>query len=118
MPAAYKLADVVIAPSRNPEAFGRTVAEAQAMGRLVIAADHGGARETVASGKTGWLFPPNNAGALAAALAHALALDEPGRMAIARNAAESVRSRFSSAVMCERTLAVYREVLGVGSATG
>ena len=118
MPAAYKLADVVIAPSRKPEAFGRTVAKAQAMGRLVIAADHGGARETVASGKTGWLVPPNNAGALAQAIANALALDEPKRLAMARDAIESVRARFSNAVMCERTLAVYREVLGVGPAAG
>jgi glycosyltransferase involved in cell wall biosynthesis len=118
MPAAYKLADAVIAPSRNPEAFGRTVTEAQAMGRLVIAADHGGARETIASGKTGWLFPPNNAGALAQAIAHALALDEPARLTIAADAVESVRARFSNAVMCERTLAVYREVLGVGAKAG
>lgn len=116
MPAAYKLAGVVIAPSRKPEAFGRTVAEAQAMGRLVIAADHGGARETVASGKTGWLVPPNDAAALAEAIANALALPEQKRLAIAHDAIESVRARFSNAVMCERTLAVYREVLGVGPA--
>jgi glycosyltransferase involved in cell wall biosynthesis len=118
MPAAYKLADVVIAPSRNPEAFGRTVTEAQAMGRPVIAADHGGARETIASGKTGWLVPPNNAGALAHAIAHALSLDERARMTIAADAIESVRARFSNAVMCERTLAVYREVLGVTATAG
>jgi glycosyltransferase involved in cell wall biosynthesis len=114
MPAAYKLAGVVIAPSRKPEAFGRTVAEAQAMGRLVIAADHGGARETVASGKTGWLVPPNDAAALAEAIAHALALSDQERQTMAHDAIESVRARFSNAVMCERTLAVYREVLGVG----
>ncbi|MGZ5918401.1 MAG: glycosyltransferase family 4 protein, partial [Hyphomicrobium sp.] len=112
MPAAYKLADVVIAPSRKPEAFGRTVAEGQAMGRLVVAADHGGARETIASGKTGWLFTPNNAGALAHAIAHALELEEPARLRMASEAMESVRARFSNAVMCERTLAVYREVIG------
>jgi glycosyltransferase involved in cell wall biosynthesis len=112
MPAAYKLADVVIAPSRKPEAFGRTVAEAQAMGRLVIAADHGGARETVAGGKTGWLVPPNNAAALAESISHALGLAEAERLAVAQAAIESVRTRFSNAVMCERTLAVYREVLG------
>ena len=47
MPAAYMLADVVVSPSLRPEAFGRVPAEAQAMGRRAIAADHGGARETV-----------------------------------------------------------------------
>ncbi|MGE5539295.1 MAG: glycosyltransferase family 4 protein [Gemmatimonas sp.] len=117
MPAAYKLADVVMVPSRRPEAFGRTVSEAQAMGRLVIAADHGGARETVANGKTGWLFPPNDAAALAETLVRALALDEQARLAVGNDAVESVRARFSNAVMCERTLAVYREVLGAVAAT-
>ena len=60
MPAAYMLADVVVSASTQPEAFGRTAAEAQAMGRPVIATDHGGARETVLPGKTGWLTPPGD----------------------------------------------------------
>jgi glycosyltransferase involved in cell wall biosynthesis len=47
MPAAMMLADIVVNASTDPEAFGRTIIEAQAMGRIVIAADHGGARETI-----------------------------------------------------------------------
>ena len=47
MPAAYKLTDLVVSASTDPEAFGRIICEAQAMGRPVIASDHGGARETV-----------------------------------------------------------------------
>ena len=53
--AAYALADVVVSASTDPEGFGRTIVEAQAMGRPVIATDHGGARETVVPGSTGWL---------------------------------------------------------------
>lgn len=66
--AAYLAADVVICPSTDPEAFGRTAAEAQAMGRPVIAADHGGAVEVVEQGVTGWRKPPGDAKALAGAI--------------------------------------------------
>lgn len=65
MPAAYMLADVVVSASTRPEAFGRIAAEAQAMGRPVIATGHGGARETVQDGVTGWLVPPGDTDALA-----------------------------------------------------
>ena len=50
MPAALMLADVVACPSLKPEPFGRTVIEAQAMGKPVIAANHGGAAETIIDG--------------------------------------------------------------------
>ena len=50
MPAAYVLADVVVSASTDPEGFGRIIVEAQAMGRPVIATDHGGARETIIPG--------------------------------------------------------------------
>ena len=53
MPAAYMLTDVVVSASTDPEAFGRVITEAQALGRPVIATDHGGARETVIQGETG-----------------------------------------------------------------
>ena len=52
MAAAYMLADVVVSASTDPEAFGRVAAEAHAMGRPVIASDHGGSRETVIAGET------------------------------------------------------------------
>ena len=57
MPAALMLADLVVNPSLEPEPFGRTVIEAQAMGRPVIVADHGGTAETVDHGVTGWRVP-------------------------------------------------------------
>lgn len=66
--AAYLASDVVICPSTDPEAFGRTAAEAQAMGRPVIAADHGGAVEVVLDGVTGWRTLPGNARELATAI--------------------------------------------------
>lgn len=111
MPAAYMLADVVVSASTDPEAFGRVVVEAQALGRPIVAPDHGGACETIVPGETGWLFPAGNKDALAAALRQALDLDEAERQAFAERAVESVRADFSKDAMCLKTLNVYREVL-------
>jgi glycosyltransferase involved in cell wall biosynthesis len=111
MPAAYMLTDLVISASTDPEAFGRVVAEAQAMGRPVIATDHGGARETVKVGETGWLTKPGDADSLAAALAEGLGMDKNTRNKMAANAIQHVRKNFSKAQMCEKTLDVYNEIL-------
>jgi glycosyltransferase involved in cell wall biosynthesis len=113
MPAAYMLTDVVISASTDPEAFGRVIAEAQALGRPVIATDHGGAKETVIPGVTGWLVPPGDADALAAAIEKVLSLDSAQRSTLAGKAIANVRDNFSKATMCAKTLDVYDEVLGV-----
>lgn len=110
MPAAYMLSDVVVSASTDPEAFGRVMVEAQAMGRPVIATDHGGARETVRAGETGWLVPPGDAEALASALGTALALDGGARERLAALAMAHVRAHFSKEAMCAKTLAVYDEL--------
>lgn len=112
MPAAYMLADVVVAPSTQPEAFGRTVTEAQAMGRPVVAADHGGARETVIVGVTGWLATPGDADDWAAAIDHAVSLSPAAREALSRDAIDNVRAHFTNDVMCAQTIDVYRELVG------
>ncbi|HTY67452.1 MAG TPA: glycosyltransferase family 4 protein [Alphaproteobacteria bacterium] len=111
MPAAYMLADVVVSASTDPEAFGRVVAEAQAMGRPVIAPSHGAAPEIVRSGETGWLVPPNDPRALASALDQALKLDAEQRDVLAHTATEHVRRHFTRDSMCAATIEVYREVL-------
>lgn len=111
MSAAYMLADLVISASTDPEAFGRVVAEAQAMGRPVIATDHGGARETVLAGESGWLVAPGDAEALAAALTEALALPTAVRTAMGARGQEHIRANFSKDRMCADTLQVYNELL-------
>lgn len=111
MPAAYMLADVIVSASTDPEAFGRVVVEAQALGRPVVAPNHGGACETIIDRDTGWLFEPGDKDALSQALKEALELDEEGRQAYSVRAIESVAENFSKDAMCEKTLAVYREVL-------
>ena len=112
MPAAYALADVVAVPSLYPEGFGRTVVEAQAMGKPVVAADNGAPRDLVIPDRTGWLVPPGNAPALAAALDHILALDARSRDRIAATSIATAHGRFSRTRMVADTLAVYGELLG------
>ena len=112
MPAALLLADVVVSPSTAPEAFGRAVIEAQAMGRLVVATDHGGAAETVVEGQTGWRVPPGNAGALAAALDQALGLSQEWRDWMGAESRAAVMAQYSLAAMQAATLAVYTELIG------
>ena len=111
MPAAYMLADVVVSASTDPEAFGRVVAEAQAMGRPVLATDHGAAQETVSPGETGWLTPPGDSQRLAEALAWALELEPMARNRLAAEARAHIVRHYSSVAMCKATLDVYREVL-------
>lgn len=111
MPAAYMLADVVVSASSDPEGFGRVIVEAQAMGRPVVATDHGGARETVLPGITGWLVPPGEPAALAAAIGEALALGAGERRLLARRASAHVAAQFTREAMCARTIAVYEELL-------
>jgi glycosyltransferase involved in cell wall biosynthesis len=111
MPAAYMLADVVVSASTDPEAFGRVAAEAQAMGRPVAASDHGATRETVLAGRTGWLYPPGKADALAQAIGEALALTTGERERLAEVAIAHTRANFSKEKMCAEVLAVYEELL-------
>jgi glycosyltransferase involved in cell wall biosynthesis len=111
MPAAYMLADVVVSASNRPEGFGRVAIEAQAMGRPVIATGHGGARETIIDGETGWLVPPSDPEAMAGALVEALSLTGGQRQDLAVRARGHVAAHFSTAAMCAAEIAVYEELL-------
>jgi glycosyltransferase involved in cell wall biosynthesis len=111
MPAAYMLADVVVSASTDPEAFGRVVAEAQAMGRPVVAPAHGAAPEILIEGETGWTFASGRVDALAEALRSALALDAAGRKLLSETAIDHVRVSFTKERMCQATLDVYEELL-------
>jgi glycosyltransferase involved in cell wall biosynthesis len=111
MPAAYMLTDAVVSASRHPEGFGRIIVEAQAMGRPVVATDHGGARETIVPGATGWLAPPRDPAAIAAAIGEALALAAHERRQLAERSIAHVAARYTSEAMCARTIRVYEELL-------
>lgn len=112
MAAGYMLADVVVSASIEPEGFGRVSVEAQAMGKPVVGSNHGGVAETVRPGETGWLVPAGDPAALAGALRAALTLDNGQREQWAARAIAHVRGNYTKDLMCDRTLAVYEELLG------
>ena len=110
MAAAYALCDLAIAPSLDPEAFGRTAVEPQAMGRPVIAADHGATRETVIPGETGWLAQAGDVPAWTEALAKAIKAGPKKRAAMGKAAMQRTRRLYSVQAMCEATLKVYADI--------
>ncbi|MEO1494507.1 MAG: glycosyltransferase family 4 protein [Pseudomonadota bacterium] len=112
MAAAYKLASVVVSASIEPEAFGRVVVEAQAMSRPVIATAHGGARETVSHGESGWLYPPGDAEILAATIHQALEMDPSARAHMGLAGRARIHTSYTVAAMQRATLGVYEEVVG------
>jgi glycosyltransferase involved in cell wall biosynthesis len=118
MPAAYLAAAVIVAPSTEPEAFGRVAIEAQAMGAPVVVSDIGAAAEIVLAPPptspreaTGQRVPPGDAEALARAISEALALKASARDAMSLRARAHVRLRFSVEEMCRATLDVYERLL-------
>jgi len=111
MPAGYMLSDVVVSASERPEAFGRVTAEAQAMGRPVVAPAHGAAAEIIRAGQTGWLFTPGDPISLARALRRAISLGQAERQRIATDSISFVDKHFNKHDMCDRTINVYRKVL-------
>ena len=114
MPAAYTLADIVMAPSKRPEAFGRVAAEASAMGKPVIVADHGGQREIIVEGQTGTRAAPGSATALAAAIRTLIHLPPEARAAMGKAGRQHVLTRFSKKQLQTATLNVYARLLGLG----
>ena len=75
MPAAYKLADVIVSASIEPEAFGRISVEAQSMRIPIVATDLGGSKETIVNEKTGFLVKSKDPKILAEKLKNILNLD-------------------------------------------
>ncbi len=112
MPYIYALSTVSVQPTLVPESFGRGIAEAQSMGRVVIAANHGGACELILNGETGFLTPVGDSRVLAGVLDQVLSMPESERAKIGAAASESIRTNFSIQKMCKRTLKAYQEILG------
>ena len=111
MPAALMVSDVVVMPSITPEPFGRVALEAQAMGRPIIAFNHGGAKESVIHKETGWLVTPSDADQLAQAVREAISLTSRKRNKMAKRAREHILQNFSTEIMCRKTFEVYLRLL-------
>jgi len=111
MPAAYCLADLVVAPSTQPESFGRSVAEAGAMERVVLTSPMGAPSETVVHGETGWHVPAGDPGAWARAVDTALAKLPDVGWPMGRAARVRVERDYSLRAMAAVTFAIYRRAL-------
>lgn len=109
--SAYMLADVVVSASLRPEAFGRIVAEAQAMGRPVVAPDHGAAPEIIKEGVTGWLFKPGNVISLAGTLDKAISIGSGEREDLSDIAKKNIVENFSLSKMVNSTIGIYEETI-------
>ena len=112
IPMIYTLSTICVQPSLVPETFGRTIAEAQAMKRVVVAFAHGGACELIKDGQTGFLTPVGDSDAIAKALDTVLTMSMEERQKIENQARQSVVDNYSIQKMCERTLTLYRSFLG------
>lgn len=118
MPAAFKLADLAVVASTEPEAFGRAAAEAQALGCATISTNIGAPPETVLAPPrvspneaTGRLVPPNDAGALADAMEELLTLETDVAAELSARAIAHVQQQFSLDQMKRGTLDIYRALL-------
>jgi glycosyltransferase involved in cell wall biosynthesis len=106
---AYLALDVVVHASTTPEPFGRTVAEAMASGRAVVASDAGGVLEQIEDGRTGLLSRLNDAEALARAIA-SLHHSPQLRAALGSAAREAAVANLDARRLGPSALRVYREL--------
>tara|TARA_Y100000389_G_scaffold80555_1_gene77223 strand:- start:1148 stop:2293 length:1146 start_codon:yes stop_codon:yes gene_type:complete len=111
MDLVYSTADIVLSCSTDPEAFGRIPVEAQAMGKVIIASNHGGHRETIINGLSGFLYHPLNpielANSIIKTISNEIYLDEQYKI----RRRQIILDNFTDLNMCEKTLEVYNKVL-------
>ena len=111
MALAYKVSDIVISPSIEPEAFGRVSVEAQAMEKLIIASNIGGSNETIINEKTGFLFEAGNASDLSKKIIRAITMDEMSLELMGKEGRKNVIKKFNVEKMCFSTYSEYKRLL-------
>ncbi len=111
MALAYKVSDIIVSASNEPEAFGRVSVEAQSMGKPIVASNIGGSNETVINEKTGFLFESNNAKSLSKQILKVLNMDETSLKMMGIEARKNVTQRFNVEKMCFSTYSEYKRIL-------
>ena len=111
MPVAYKISDLVVSPSIEPEAFGRVAVEAQAMEKPIIASNIGGSNETIINNKTGFLFEPGNSEALSKKIIEVLSSDESVLKSMGIEGRKNIIKKFNVEKMCFSTYSEYKKLL-------
>ena len=111
IPTAMMACDIIVTPSIEPEAFGRTAAEAGAMGRPVIASNLGGAKEVVSHKETGFLIEAGDFVQLAKYIEQLIEMGSKGRDDFGAKAKERVCEMFPTSALQQKTLQLYYELL-------
>ena len=111
MALAYKVSDIVISPSIEPEAFGRVAVEAQSMEKLIIASNIGGSNETIINEKTGLLFESGDAKSLSEKIIHAITMDETSLELLGKEGRKNIIKKFNVEKMCFSTYSEYKRLL-------
>lgn len=109
MPALYAAVDIIVSVAAIPEAFGRTMLEGQAMGKIVVANAHGGALEIITHQQNGFHIPLANSEAAALILQEALTLEQKSKLLISK-AAQQNATHYSLASMCQKTIDLYKSL--------
>ena len=111
MALAYKVSDIVVSASIEPEAFGRVAVEAQSMEKLIIASNIGGSNETIIDGKTGILFESGDATSLSKKIIQAITMDDLSIKLIGKEGRKNIIKKFNVEKMCFSTYSEYKRLL-------
>jgi len=111
MPTAYKIADIIVSASIEPEAFGRVSVETQSMEKPVIASNIGGSNETIIDNKTGFLFESGKAESLSKKIIEVLQLDESTLKSMGNEGRKNVIKKFNIEKMCFSTYSEYKKLI-------
>jgi glycosyltransferase involved in cell wall biosynthesis len=111
MALAYKVSDIVVSASIEPEAFGRVSVEAQAMQKVIIASNIGGSNETVVDGKTGFLFQSGDAKSLSKMILKVLNMNDASLKLIGTEGRKNIIQKFNVEKMCFSTYSEYKKIL-------
>ena len=111
MALAYKVSDIIVSASIEPEAFGRVAVEAQSMEKLIIASNIGGSNETINDEKTGFLFKSGNAGSLSKKIIRGLTMDETSINLMGKEGRSNIIKKFNVEKMCFSTYSEYKRLL-------
>jgi glycosyltransferase involved in cell wall biosynthesis len=111
MALAYKISDIVISPSIEPEAFGRVAVEAQSMEKLIIASNIGGSNETIINEKTGFLFEAGDVSALSKKIIKVITMDDMSLKLMGKEGRKNVIKKFNVEKMCFSTYSEYKRLL-------
>jgi glycosyltransferase involved in cell wall biosynthesis len=111
MALAYKVSDIIISSSIEPEAFGRVAVETQSMEKIIIASNIGGSNETVINEKTGYLFESGDSKSLSKKILKVLSLDETTLKLIGIEGRKNVLNKFNVEKMCFSTYSEYKKLI-------